>query len=182
MTGLLASEDAVNVLEVPLGEFIIGAIAFLIVFGVLGYLLLPKINKALNDREEAIEGGLRRAEEAQAESAQLMLDYQDQLAKAREEAAEIRTAAQAEKAGIIEEARAQAQVVAGQVAASAQAQIEAEKAKAVSELRRSVGALATDLAGRIVGETLTDDARAQAVVDRFIGELESAAAETAGTG
>ncbi len=176
------AEAEPSVLAVPLGEFIIGTVAFLIIFGVLGKLLLPKIAKALQEREDAIEGGLRRAEEAQAESAKLMADYQDQLATAREEASAIRTAAQAERAGIIDEARNEAQVAANQVTASAMTQIEAEKVKAVSQLRKSVGSMATDLAGRIVGEVLSDDARARAVVDQFISELEQAApAETPGT-
>ena len=44
----------------PIGELIIGTIAFLIVFFVLGKLLLPKISKALEEREQTIEGGLKR--------------------------------------------------------------------------------------------------------------------------
>lgn len=177
MTWLLASSEAEpSVLAVPIGELIIGTIAFLIILGVLGKLLLPKIAKALDEREDAIEGGIRRAEEAQAESQRMLGEYKAQLAKAREEAGAIRAEAQAEKAGIIEEARKEAQEAARIVSAQAAAQIEAEKSKAVSELRKSVGVLATDLAGRIVGESLSDDKRASAVVDRFIAEVEQTAA------
>lgn len=186
MNWLLASAEAgaeaePSVLAVPLPELIIGTIAFLIIFGVLGKMLIPKIVKALNDREEAIEGGLRKAEQAQAEVAELKAQYADQLAAAREEAASIRQAAQAEKAGIIEEARSEAATAAAAVTANAMAQIEAEKSKAIGELRRSVGVMATDLAGKIVGESLTDDARSAAVVDRFIAELEQSAASAQGT-
>ncbi|MEI8082459.1 MAG: F0F1 ATP synthase subunit B [Actinomycetes bacterium] len=185
MIGLLAAaeasgESSPSVLSVPLSEVIIGGVAFFIVFGLLGKVLLPRIATMLQAREDAIEGGLRRAEKAQEESAALKLQYQDQLAEAREDAAAIRQKAQAEKAQIIAEARAEAQDAAAQVAASAQASIEAEKVKALSELRVTVGTLATDLAGKIVGETLTDDARASAVVDRFIAELEETAAQTSG--
>ena len=179
MTELIASgaesSEQFNVLAVPIGELIIGTIAFLIVFFVLGKLLLPKISKALEEREQAIEGGLKKAEEAEAESARLAAQNQDELAKAREEAAGIRAAAQAERADIIEKARSEAAAAAAAVTASAQAQIEQEKNKAGTDLQRNVGAIATDLAGRIVGEVLTDNATAQAVVDRFISELESAA-------
>ncbi len=181
MTNLIASaEGGFNVLAVPIGEFIIGTIAFLIVFGVLTKLLLPKIKATLDERERLIEGGLRKAEKAQEESNKMLADYQDQLATAREEASEIRAQAQAEKAGIIAEARTEAQAAAAAVTAQAQAQIEAEKTRAVSELSKYVGSMATDLAGRIVGESLTDDARSKSVVDRFIGELEQTAAETSG--
>ncbi len=160
MTDLIASgaeSSEFNVLAVPIGELIIGTVAFLIVFFVLGKLLLPKISKALEEREQAIEGGLKKAEEAEAESARLAAQNQDELAKAREEAAGIRAAAQAERADIIEKARSEAQAAA-----------------AGSDLQRNVGAIATDLAGRIVGEVLTDNATAQGVVDRFISELEAA--------
>ena len=177
MTDLIASgaeSSEFNVLAVPIGELIIGTVAFLIVFFVLGKLLLPKISKALEEREQAIEGGLKKAEEAEAESARLAAQNQDEIAKAREEAAGIRAAAQAERADIIEKARSEAQAAAAAVTASAQAQIEQEKNKAGSDLQRNVGAIATDLAGRIVGEVLTDNATAQGVVDRFISELEAA--------
>lgn len=180
MTLLLAAAEGgseFEVLAVPLSELIVGSIAFFIVFGVLGWLLLPKIKKVLEEREEAIEGGLKRADEALAEAAQMRDDYKEQIAKAREEASAIRNQAQAEKAAIIEEARAAAQEEAAKVTASAQAQIEAEKSKAVSELHKSVGTMATDLASRIVGESLTDDQKANAVVDRFISDLEQSDAK-----
>lgn len=180
MTELLAAAaegaEEFSILAVPIGEVIFGLIAFLIVFGVLGKMLLPKIRTALEEREQAIEGGLRAAEKAQAESAKLMADYQDELRKAREEAGEIRAAAQAEKAQIIEAARSEAQAAAAQVTASAQAQIEAEKNRAMEDLRHSVGELATDIAAKIVGSELIDPDKARSVVDSFIDELEQAAA------
>ena len=51
-------------------ELIIGAIAFLIVFALLAKVLMPRISKTLAERTDAIEGGLKRAEEAQAEAEQ----------------------------------------------------------------------------------------------------------------
>lgn len=183
MINLLASSeeggDQFNVLAVPIGELIIGTIAFLIVFGVLAKFLLPKISKALDEREAAIRAGLEQAEEAKAESARMAAANDDELAKAREEAASIKAAAQAERADIIEKARSEAQEAANQVVKSSQEQIEAEANRAMRELRSSVGAIATDVAGRIIGESLIDQSRAQAVIDNVIGELE-AAAETAG--
>lgn len=177
MTWLMASEAAEpSVLAVPLGDLIIAIVAFLIVFGGLGKLALPKIKAVLQEREDEIVGGLKRAETAQTEADKLRADYKSQLAKAREEAAQIRTAAQADRANIIEQARHEAQVAAREVAASAHSEIEAEKVRATAELRRDLGHLATDLAGRIIGESLEDDQRAAAVVDRFIAELETVAA------
>lgn len=177
MTWLIASGTAEpSVLQVPLGELIIATIAFLIVFGGLGFLALPKIKAVLQEREDEIVGGLTRAETAQVEADKLREEYKSQLARAREEAAQIRTAAQADRANMIEQARHEAQAAAHEVTVSAHAEIEAEKVRATAELRRDLGQLATDLAGRIIGETLQDDDRASAVVDRFISDLETAAA------
>lgn len=175
MTALAASEEF-NVLRVPLYEFIIALVAFFIVLIVLAKVALPSVRKVLDDREQAIAGGIRKAEEAQEQSAQLKAELEDELDAARQEAAEIRNQAQADRAQIIEEARSQAAAAAKQVTDQAQAAIEADRAKAASDLRSSVGSVAVDLAGRIIGESLTDDARAQRVIDRFIDSLEQTSA------
>ena len=63
-------------------EFIIGTICFLLVFGVLGKMLLPRIQQILAERTEQIEGGLARAEQEQEEAQQLLEQYRQQLAEA----------------------------------------------------------------------------------------------------
>jgi F-type H+-transporting ATPase subunit b len=158
---------------VPSGpELIIGAIVFIVVFGVLGKMLLPRIQQTLAERTELIEGGLARSEEAQAEAKQLLDQYRQQLAEARHEAARLREEAREQGAQIIAEMREQAQAEARRVTEAAQAQIEAERQQALIALRTEVGTLATELASRIVGESLTDEARQRRMVDRFLGELE----------
>src|SRR6202020_3423793 len=77
----------------PWTELIIGIIAFLIVFGFLGRLLLPRAQKMLAERTNQIEGGLKRAEDAQAEAQQVLEQYRQQLADARHGAARLREGA-----------------------------------------------------------------------------------------
>ncbi|MED5344820.1 MAG: ATP synthase F0 subunit B, partial [Actinomycetota bacterium] len=91
-----ASEEMPSVLAVPLDELIIGLIAFLIVFGALGKFALPKIKATLDERADAIEGGLQRAEEAQAEDSRVLEAYKQQRAAARDEGSGIRTQAQSD--------------------------------------------------------------------------------------
>jgi F-type H+-transporting ATPase subunit b len=153
-------------------EFIIGTILFVLVFGVLAKLLLPRIQQTLAERTEMIEGGLARSEEAQAEAKQLLDRYREQLAEARHEAARLREEAREQGAQIIAEMREQAQAEARRVTEAAQAQIEAERQQALTTLRTEVGTLAVELASRIVGESLTEEARQRRLVDRFLGELE----------
>ena len=177
MFNIIAAESEVNILRLPLDELIIGTLAFAIVFFALAKFAFPAISKTLEDRADAIEGGLARAENSQAEAAAMLEQYRAQLADARGEAATIRAEAQAEKAAMIESARGEAATAAASVTERAQAQIEAERSQAMSSLRRDVSELALTLAGKVVGESLTDDARARASVDRFIADLEVEAAK-----
>ena len=168
----LAASTSENPLIPTATEFIIGTIAFLIVFGALAKVLLPRIQQTLAERTELIEGGLAKSEEAQAEAKQLLDQYRQQLAEARHEAARLREEAREQGAQIIAEMREQAQVEARRVTEAAQSQIEAERQQALTALRTEVGSLATELASRIVGESLTDEARQSRMVDRFLAELE----------
>ena len=59
-------------------EFIIGTILFVLVFGILAKLALPRIQQTLAERTEQIEGGLARADEAQVEAKQLLEQYRQQ--------------------------------------------------------------------------------------------------------
>lgn len=175
LVSLLAAESE-SVLRIPTYEAVIALVAFAIVFGTLAKIGLPRIKQILDEREEAIAGGIRKAEEAQAESSKLREQLEAELEAARQQAAEIRNQAQADKAAIIEEARQQAQAAAKQVTDQAQAAIAADRAKAMADVKTSIGAVAVDLAGKIVGENLSDDQRSQAVVDRFITSLEDTSA------
>ena len=168
-----------NPLIPALPELIIGAIAFLIVFAVLGRVLLPRIQKTLAERTDAIEGGLKRAEDAQAEAQQVLDQYRQQLAEARQEAARLREQAQEQGAAIIADMREVAQTEARRIIDSAHQQIATDRMLALQALRTDVGALAVDLAGRVVGESLEDVARQHRIVERFIEGLEQPEADEA---
>jgi F-type H+-transporting ATPase subunit b len=172
MMPLAAETASTNPLLPSWPEFIIGTILFLLVFGVLARVALPRIQQTLAERTEQIEGGLARSEEAQTEAKQLLDQYREQLAEARHEAARLREEAREQGAQIIAEMREQAQAEARRITESAQAQIESERQQALTALRTEVGTLATELASRIVGESLTDEARQSRMVDRFLSELE----------
>jgi len=152
-------------------ELIIGSIAFLIVFGLLAKVLMPRISQTLADRTDAIEGGLKRAEDAQDEANRVLAQYRAQLADARHEAARIREQANEEAAQIVAQGRADGVAERERIIASASAQIEADRQQALTVLRAEVGSLAVELASRIVGESLADEARQYRLVDRFLGEL-----------
>jgi len=169
---LLAQAGEQDPLIPSVPELVIGAVCFVLVFGIMGYFLMPRIQKVLAERTELIEGGLAKAEEEQAEATQILEQYKQQLAEARHEAARLREEAREQGAQIIAEMREQAQAEARRITESAQAQIQAERQQALTALRAEVGTLATELASRIVGESLADTARQNRMVDRFLEELE----------
>ncbi|MBB1495293.1 F0F1 ATP synthase subunit B [Propioniciclava sp. MC1595] len=173
--------------ESPLGpllpehieELFVGLILFAIILAVMWKVVVPMFEKTYAERTAAIQGGIQKAEAAQAEAAAALEEYKAQLATAREEASRIREEAKTQGAAIVADMRQQATEESSRLLANAKAQIEAERAAAVSSLRTEIGGLATTLAGRIVGESLDDDARARRTVDRFIADLESQPVEQA---
>jgi F-type H+-transporting ATPase subunit b len=156
MVDILAADE--NPLIPPLGEIIIGIIAFSVVVIVMMRLVAPRFEQVFRARREALER------------------YRAQLAEARTEAAQIRDQARAEGQQILEQLRAQAQEESARIVARGEEQLANARQQVVNELRGQIGALAVDLAGRVVGESLDDEARRRGTVDRFLDQLDGMAA------
>ncbi|MEV8016458.1 F0F1 ATP synthase subunit B [Streptomyces sp. NPDC086554] len=174
----LAAEEEQNPLIPPGPELLIGALAFAVVFFFFWKKLLPNINKVLDERREAIEGGIEKAEAAQTEAQSVLEQYKAQLAEARHEAARLRQEAQEQGAQLIAEMRAEGQRQREEIVAAGHTQLAADRKAAAQTLRQDVGQLATDLAGKLVGESLEDHARQSRTIDRFLDELEEKAEAT----
>ncbi|WP_018653291.1 F0F1 ATP synthase subunit B [Actinomadura flavalba] len=170
----VAAEGANNPLLPHTSELVVGGIAFAIVL-FFGLRFIPKIQKTLAERTEAIEGGLNKAEEAQKQAQAALASYQAQLAEARQEASRQREKAKEEGAVIAAQIKEEAQAEARRIVEQAHAQIEADRQQALASLRAEIGTLSVDLAGRVIGESLEDSARQSRVVDRFLEELEGRA-------
>ena len=175
----LAQSGSQNPLVPSLPELITGLIAFFIVFGLLAKLILPRAQKMLEERTDQIEGGLKRAEDAQAEAARVLEQYRAQLADARHEAARLRQEATEQGAQIKADLQRQGEVEKQRLIDSANAQIQADRQQAVTSLRAEIGALSVELASRVVGESLESEARQRRIVDRFLEQLEEQSASTA---
>jgi F-type H+-transporting ATPase subunit b len=155
-------------------ELVIGTIAFGVLCFVLMKYVFPQMEKTFRARVDAIEGGIERAERAQAEANALLDQYKAQLAEARTEAARIRDEARADAEGIRADIQAQAQQERDRIIAAGREALAAERQSIVNELRGEIGTLAVDLAGKIVGESLEDEARRKGTVDRFLSDLAGA--------
>ena len=89
--------------ELP--DLIWGTIAFILILGFMLWRFVPRINAALDARSDAIAGGIKRADEAQAEAKAALEKYTAQLAEARGEAGKIREQARVDAAAIVAEAK-----------------------------------------------------------------------------
>jgi F-type H+-transporting ATPase subunit b len=175
-TRYLAAEAVHNPILPIWQEVVLGIIAFSILSFVLMKFVFPQMEKTFAARVDAIEGGIKRAEAAQAEANELLEQYRAQLAEARTEAARIRDEARADAEGIRQDILATARQESERIIAAGRDQLAAQRESIVRDLRAEVGTLAVDLASRIVGEALADEARQRGTVDRFIDELGGAGA------
>lgn len=175
-TTTVLAQGQPNPLMPHLPETIVGLISFAILYFAVHKYVVPRFEKIYQERSERIEGGIARAEEAQAEAQRTLEQYKSQLAEARAEAARIRDDARAEGQQIVEEMRTQAQAESERIVNQGQSQLAAQRSQIVAELRADLGRQAVDLASRVVGESLDDEARRRGTVDRFLDDLEATSA------
>ena len=95
---------------------------------VLMKFVFPRMEKTFAARVDAIEGGIKRAEAAQAEANQLLEQYRAQLAEARTEAAKIRDDARADAEGIRQDILGKAREESDRIIAAGREQLAAERA------------------------------------------------------
>ena len=173
-TLLAAGDGPPNPLRPEWYDITWSLVAFAIVLIVFWKFVIPKYTKVLEERRDTIEGGIERAEAAQAEAAASLAAYREQLAGAREEAAGIREEARTQGTAIIADMKAQATAESDRIIENGNAQLDAQRQQVVSELRGDLGKLSIDLAEKLVGENLSDGSKQSGTVDRFLAELDSA--------
>lgn len=167
-----------SVLVAPLYEVFFAAILMFVIWVLVGKYALPKIYKAIDEREAKIHDGLQAADKAIADQAAAERARDEVIREANAQAHEIRSRANEDAKGIMNAAREQAHEEAARIMDAAHRQIEAERLSVQAELRNDVASLATELAEKIVGEHLTDTALTARVVDRFLDDLENELAAT----
>lgn len=160
-------------------DIVWSAVALVVVGFVFWKLVLPKFQKVLAERTEQIEGGIKKAEDAQAAAAAALEQYRAQLAEARTEAAQIREEARTQGQQIIADMKVQAQDESDRIVAAGHSQLVAQRQQIVAELRSDLGKTAVDLAEKVIGESLADDVKRAGTVDRFLNELDTVSADSA---
>ncbi len=171
MLTLFAAEEAEVVNPIlPTGpEIFWGALMFALLYALMRYVLLPPVQRTIEERDAALRADWDAAKAAQTKVASADAEVADALAPARAEAAAIidkaREEAEAERAQII--SGAQAEIDAMRLMATSQ--IDAARAEAMGGVGSQVAELTAQAASKVIDRpvTATD---AQGVVNRIMSE------------
>ena len=153
-----AEGEDINPLLPATYDIVWSAVCIAVIGFVFWKYILPKFQEVLTQRSELIEGGIKKAEEAQAEAKAALEQYQKQLADARHEAAQIREDARAQGQAILAELKTKAQEESDRIVAAGHSQLVAQRQQIVTELRSDLGRTAVELAEKVIGEQLSDEA------------------------
>ncbi|MBF9069294.1 F0F1 ATP synthase subunit B [Streptacidiphilus fuscans] len=152
-------------------ELVVALICFFTIYGILGRVLLPRARRVMDERADAIEGGMERAGNARREADAALEEYRLQLSEARREAARILQDAKEEGALLVDEARQQALEERERMIAAAEAEFAADRALVEASLRVAVADLSTELASKIVGEPLAELAPGSPAIRSYLDDL-----------
>jgi F-type H+-transporting ATPase subunit b len=170
---LLAAEEGAEaepppnpILPEP-GEIFWGAIAFGVLYLLVRYVLLPPIQRVMNDRAATIQADRDAADAAKAKMAGAATELDDQLAGVRAEAQALlddaRSEADAERQRLM--ARADREVSA--MKEIAETEITREREEAMAAIRPQVADLAVGAASKVMNRQV-DASSARPVIDRFL--------------
>ena len=129
--------------------------------------LFKPINEVLEKRRAQADLEIREAREAKEEADGLKVQYEEGLANARTEAAQIVQSAQKEAQIKADETVRQAQQQAAGIRRKAEADIAQEKKKAINEVKNEIGGIAMDIAGKVVEKEI-NEADHKNLIDEFI--------------
>src|SRR5699024_2303875 len=101
MAAAAAQEDQANPLIPNIWEIVVTSVGFLVLLFIVVKFVVPAMEKSYVERRDAIEGGLERAQAAQAKAAQLKNNYEQLLQDARTEASQIREQARTDAAKLL---------------------------------------------------------------------------------
>ena len=146
-------------------------IIFAIVFFVLAKFGFPMITGMVEKRKTRIEEAIEAARKAEDAIAHLNQEQERLIAQTREQQAQLKKEAAAERDRVIALAREQARVEAQKIMDEAKARIAEEKEDALRDMRREVSVLSLAIAEQILRKELKSDKSQKELVDKLVNEL-----------
>jgi F-type H+-transporting ATPase subunit b len=165
---------------VPNGTFIFELIAFLIVLGVIGWKVLPPLNKVLSERQDQIRGEIEAADQAKTDAEQADADRRRELEEARHRAREIVAQANHTADQVTVARQAQAQAEYERIVSSAEAEVTVARQAAVEQITARVGEIVIAAAERVIGREIQASDH-QDLINEAIAAVSAEAADTGAT-
>ena len=143
---------------VPNATLIVELVAFLIVLGFIGKVVLPYLNQALDQRASQIKSQLEAADEAKADAASADEQRRAALEEARHQAREIVAQANRTAEQVKTDAQANAQGEYERIVGSAEGELALARRRAIDEAAGRMGEIVLDTVERIIGREVSVEA------------------------
>lgn len=163
---ILAAVSSNPILPAP-GEILWSVASFLVLLFVLGKFAYPPVRQIMADRAAKIRSDLDAAEMARAEAQRTLEEYREQLAQARRDAAHIVEESRKTAEALRSDLLAKAEQEAAELRARSEEALRFERQRVMAELRTEVGSLALELAEKII-DAEVDRAASQTLIESFI--------------
>ena len=132
-------------------------LAFVIFVAICWKYVWPPIIAIMEEREKRIADGLEAAKKADDSLEEAQLAFDQEINKAKAEAAEILEKANSRAAQIVKDATAKAEVEAEKILSSASKTIENDVNKAKEELRQKMSELIIETSEKILGDEISPE-------------------------
>lgn len=157
MLHILASDGAINPVQVEWLTLATTVVVFLIFFGVAAVLVWPKILSGLDERNQKIRGEIERAEAAQADAAEALRQQEEALRAARVESTEMIAKARSDAEDAARDMRAKAESELQSLREQARREIDTARESAIKNISAHAASLSTAVAGRILNREISAD-------------------------
>ena len=145
-------------------------IAFVIFVAICWKYVWPPIIAIMEEREKRIADGLEAAKKADDSLAEAQLAFDQEMNKAKAEAAEILEKANSRASQIVSDATVKAEAEAEKILSSASKNIENDVNKAKEELRQKMSELIIDTSEKILGDEISPE-KHQELLKKAASEL-----------
>jgi F-type H+-transporting ATPase subunit b len=145
-------------------------VAFVIFVAICWKYVWPPIIAIMEEREKRIADGLEAAKKADDSLEEAQLAFDQEMNKAKEEAAEILEKANSRASQIVVDATTKAETEAEKILTAASKTIENDVNKAKEELRQKMSELIIDTSEKILGNEITPD-KHQELLKKAASEL-----------
>jgi F-type H+-transporting ATPase subunit b len=149
-------------------------VVFLISMYILSKVAFPRIQAALDKRQQAIEDAIDTAERTRTEADKLLAEYRERLHEARSQADDIVARARKTAENNEAESVAEAKRKREEMMAATRRDIQQETRRAIQEIRNEVADLTVLATEKVTRKSLTD-ADQKRLVEEALSELDFAA-------